>query len=43
VRIEDYAESLRDHRVLHLLGKGQQARHDAADRVGVTGLEACRD
>ena len=33
VRIEDYAETLRGHRVLHLVGKGNQARHHADHRA----------
>jgi hypothetical protein len=32
VRIEDYRETLRGHRVLYLIGKGQQAGHHAIDR-----------
>jgi integrase/recombinase XerD len=34
VRIEDYRETLRGHRVLHLAGKGQQAGHHAPNRSG---------
>lgn len=32
VRIEDYAETLRGHRVLHVLGQRQQPRHHAGHR-----------
>ncbi len=34
VRIEDYAEALRGHRVLHLIGKGDKPAPHAADRPG---------
>jgi integrase len=33
VRIEDYQETLRGHRVLHLVGKGKHTSHHAADRA----------
>ncbi|MDQ6641788.1 MAG: tyrosine-type recombinase/integrase [Actinomycetota bacterium] len=42
VRIEDYADTLRGYRVLHLVGKGNQGRHDARDSPGAPGAEACR-
>lgn len=42
VRIEDYRETLRGHRVLHLVGKGRKSRNHAADRAGPALLEACR-
>jgi hypothetical protein len=34
VRIEDYSETLRGHRVLHLVSKGTKPRHHAVDRPG---------
>lgn len=34
IRIEDYADSLRGHRGLHLVGKGNKARHHADHRPG---------
>ena len=34
MRIEDYAESLRGHRVLHLVGEGNKAASMAAHRAG---------
>jgi len=34
VRIEDYADTLRGHRVLHLVGKGNKPRDHAADGPG---------
>ena len=34
VRIEDYAETLRGHRVLHLVGKGSKPATMAAGRAG---------
>ena len=37
VRIEDYAETLRGHRVLHLVGKGNKPADHAADRPGPPG------
>ena len=37
VRIEDYAETLRGHRVLPPGRQGQQARHHAVDRPGAAG------
>lgn len=33
VRIEDYRETLRGHRVLHLVGKGNKARDNASHRA----------
>ena len=41
VRIEDYRETLRGHRALHLVGR-QQTRHHATDRAGPAVLESCR-
>jgi integrase len=40
VRIEDYADTLRGYRVLHLVGKGQQAHDHAADRPGAAGARS---
>jgi integrase/recombinase XerD len=42
VRIEDYAESLRGHRVLHLVGKGNKPATRPLTLPVLRVLEACR-
>jgi integrase/recombinase XerD len=42
VRVEDYAQTMRGHRVLHLGRQRRQARDHAVDRPVLRVLEACR-
>src|SRR3954466_75828 len=42
VRIEDYADTLRGHRVLHLVGKGNKPATMPITVPVLRGLEACR-
>ena len=42
MRIEDYAETLRDHRVLHLVGKGDKPATMPLTVPALRVLEACR-
>jgi hypothetical protein len=42
VRIEDYAETMRGHRVLHLIGKGNKSATMPLTVPVLRVLEACR-